>query len=546
MQYTKVRTEPTASVKINTARKRVWETEKGTTVQNNCETVTKSYVVDYFSIAFRDILVTEEGSWTQRYVYDLRGMRISAEFGYAEGTERGDGGENFASDIAEEGMQNIWYRSSQLGSSIIAVDKNGGVISHAIYDPWGSPLTETYPEANYSGIDGRSSYTGYTWDEVLRLYYAQARFYDPEVKRFTQEDPICDGINWHSYCVNNPINNVDYYGLSIYGESVSSDSGSAMIKFGDYSIHVAKTQEVLLKLDYFLYLGRDSRSHFSYNTLGAVMRFQLHFMKTVFSDLFDSNGLYKGVDMRTRMNLSSLSRAVSMDEDIQYRLIWLRARYFHNNADGSTKPNPLDAVNISGNVVSRRGFTAEVRLMMNMRTDSERFDYLFGADRTSRSGQIFMTPNQASRYMTEVVVNVWTISDGVKVPSTKRLTVHDKIADMVRCIFDEIFYDSERFPLITSETYGYGWRYNTTTEPGKFSEHSHGIAIDINSGDNPYYRNGVLTVGRSYRPGDSPYAITHESSVYRAFTKYGWKWGGDFRAGNEDYMHFKWYNNWAG
>ena len=86
---------------------RVWETEIGTTVQNDCETVTKLYIVDYLSIAFRDILVTEEGSRTQRYVYDLRGTRISAEYGYAEGTERGEGGENFASSIAAESMQKI-------------------------------------------------------------------------------------------------------------------------------------------------------------------------------------------------------------------------------------------------------------------------------------------------------------------------------------------------------------------------------------------------------------------------------------------------------
>ena len=56
---------------------RTWETEVGTTFQSNFETVTKNYVVDYLSIANRDILVTEDGSFTQRYVYDENSTRIS-------------------------------------------------------------------------------------------------------------------------------------------------------------------------------------------------------------------------------------------------------------------------------------------------------------------------------------------------------------------------------------------------------------------------------------------------------------------------------------
>ena len=109
---------------------RTWETEIGTTIQNDCETVVKRYVVDYLSIANRDIVVTEEGSWTQRYVYDSRGFRVSAEFDYAEGTRHGDAGSNFASDIGK-----IWYRSSHLGSSVVAEKDDGSVISHMTYDP---------------------------------------------------------------------------------------------------------------------------------------------------------------------------------------------------------------------------------------------------------------------------------------------------------------------------------------------------------------------------------------------------------------------------
>jgi YD repeat-containing protein len=59
---------------------RSWETEVGTVSQNDYEVVSKTYVVGYLSKADRDILVTEGGSFVQRYVYDLAGARLSAEF----------------------------------------------------------------------------------------------------------------------------------------------------------------------------------------------------------------------------------------------------------------------------------------------------------------------------------------------------------------------------------------------------------------------------------------------------------------------------------
>ena len=99
--------------------------------------------MDYLSTANRDILVTEDGSFTQRYVYDENSTRISAEYGYAAGTKRGEGGENLQSDFAANDVRKVWYRTSHLGSTLFAVDENGKVISHTIYDPWGNPLTET-------------------------------------------------------------------------------------------------------------------------------------------------------------------------------------------------------------------------------------------------------------------------------------------------------------------------------------------------------------------------------------------------------------------
>ena len=189
-----------------------WETEVGTTVQNTPETVTKHYVVDYLSMANRDILVTEDGRYTQRYVYDDNGKRISAEYDYAENTHRGGSGENFQSDFATQEIEKIWYRTSHLGSTLFTTDTAGEVISHTIYDPWGKPVT--YMDANFSGMDVQNNYTGYTYDEVLDIYFAQFRFYNADNHRFTQEDPIKDGENWYVYVQNSPRVLTDPLGLS--------------------------------------------------------------------------------------------------------------------------------------------------------------------------------------------------------------------------------------------------------------------------------------------------------------------------------------------
>ena len=35
------------------------------------------------------------------------------------------------------------------------------------------------------------------------------RCYDPYIGRFTQQDPIGDGVNWYAYVANNPLRFVD-------------------------------------------------------------------------------------------------------------------------------------------------------------------------------------------------------------------------------------------------------------------------------------------------------------------------------------------------
>ena len=63
-------------------------------------------------------------------------------------------------------------------------------------------------------IPNRYRYTGQQFDQITQQYYLRARFYNPAIARFTQEDEYHgDGLNLYAYCANDP---VDYYDPSGY------------------------------------------------------------------------------------------------------------------------------------------------------------------------------------------------------------------------------------------------------------------------------------------------------------------------------------------
>jgi len=58
-------------------------------------------------------------------------------------------------------------------------------------------------------------YTGQQYGQEMGQYYLRARFYNPVIGRFTQEDMYRgDGLNLYAYCANNPVN---YYDPNGYG-----------------------------------------------------------------------------------------------------------------------------------------------------------------------------------------------------------------------------------------------------------------------------------------------------------------------------------------
>ena len=76
------------------------------------------------------------------------------------------------------------------------------------YDAFGNVLSKP------NNIWNPYGYCGEYTDFETGLVFLRARYYNPNIGRFTQEDPIRDGSNWYVYCDSDPVNKVDPSGLA--------------------------------------------------------------------------------------------------------------------------------------------------------------------------------------------------------------------------------------------------------------------------------------------------------------------------------------------
>jgi len=99
----------------------------------------------------------------------------------------------------------------------------------------------------------------------------------------------------------------------------------------------------------------------------------------------------------------------------------------------------------------------------------------------------------------------------------------------------------DRRSMAADNTSAFNCRY-VAGQPGVWSEHAYGRAIDLNPIENPY----VTESGYVSPPAGAPYArrsrhrpgMVHGGGpVVAAFAAAGWEWGGNW-AGTKDYQHF--------
>ena len=96
------------------------------------------------------------------------------------------------------------YASDEMGNITHVMGEEGNLLNCYEYDAWGKLTLEEEQVSN------RFKYTGEQFDPITQQYYLRARFYNPALARFMQEDTYRgDGLNLYAYCANNLVRYVD-------------------------------------------------------------------------------------------------------------------------------------------------------------------------------------------------------------------------------------------------------------------------------------------------------------------------------------------------
>jgi len=104
-----------------------------------------------------------------------------------------------------ENNEKSFYHPDHLGSTEFVTNENQAVIERNEYLPFGAALTD---------VKSRYSFTGKEKDDTGLMYF-ESRYYNPELRHFTQPDTILPDVydpqqlNRYSYVRNNPVNLVD-------------------------------------------------------------------------------------------------------------------------------------------------------------------------------------------------------------------------------------------------------------------------------------------------------------------------------------------------
>ena len=134
------------------------------------------------------------------YLYDVSGAPIGMQY--------------HASSYAEDDWDIFWYEKNLQGDIVAVYSEAGTKLVSYTYDAWGNFNSTYHNGSSSSTIIGKNPflYRGYYYDRDLKLYYLNARYYDPAVGRFINADEQISGIggdvlgyNLYVYAFNNPI-----------------------------------------------------------------------------------------------------------------------------------------------------------------------------------------------------------------------------------------------------------------------------------------------------------------------------------------------------
>ena len=111
-------------------------------------------------------------------------------------------------EALQRGQELSYYHRDEQLSTALITGEHGEIQNSYLYDAFGAEI------ATEEQFPNRIRYTGQQYDGLTEQYYLRARYYNPVLGRFMQEDVYQgDGLNLYAYCHNNP---VVYYDPSGY------------------------------------------------------------------------------------------------------------------------------------------------------------------------------------------------------------------------------------------------------------------------------------------------------------------------------------------
>ena len=180
---------------------------------------------------------TEDGH-VQENRYDAEGLRFEllengkrtrfvyhqGELLHEEGGDESQSSYHLGTGIESfhRSRENYYYHRDEQRSTVLIMGSNGRIQNSYQYDAFGVELEGSEQLSN------RIRYTGQQYDSLTEQYYLRARYYNPVLGRFMQEDVYQgDGLNLYAYCNNNP---VMYSDPSGYGKNNPQQNPYANVK----------------------------------------------------------------------------------------------------------------------------------------------------------------------------------------------------------------------------------------------------------------------------------------------------------------------------